>query len=152
AAPGAGEGRAAEAVARRQPGVQRAVRPRPARLHRGRGVPPAHGVHGPGHDPHHPRRCSRALAQAHRPRAESRTTMTHTPAALATDGISIPDPTLIVSWPAAVVAVVLIFGLLMWPGLLAWLNSRRTRAAAEDVRHQVHPNSGKSLRDQTNRM
>jgi|GEM_PF-5234811 len=78
--------------------------------------------------------------------------MTHMPAALATDGISIPDPTLIVSWPAALVAIVLIFGLLMWPGLLAWLNSRRTRAAAEDVRHQVHPNSGKSLRDQTNRM
>jgi hypothetical protein len=78
--------------------------------------------------------------------------MTHMPAALVTDGIEIPDPTLIVSWPAAAVAVVLIFGLLMWPGLLAWLNSRRTREAAEDTRHQVHPNSGKSLRDQTNRI
>lgn len=63
----------------------------------------------------------------------------------------LPDPTLVVTWPGALVAIVLVFALLMWPGLLAWINSRAARRAAESTEHQVNPNSGKSMRDSTNR-
>lgn len=65
---------------------------------------------------------------------------------------TLPDASQVITWPGALVALAIVFGLLMWPGLLAWLNSRAARKAAEDTRHQVHPNSGKSLRDSTNRM
>lgn len=65
---------------------------------------------------------------------------------------TLPDASQVITWPGALVALAIVFGLLMWPGLLAWLNSRAARKAAEDTAHQVHPNSGKSLRDSTNRM
>jgi hypothetical protein len=64
----------------------------------------------------------------------------------------LPDPTLVVTWPGALVAIVLVFALVMWPGLLAWINSRAARRAAESTEHQVNPNSGKSMRDSTNRV
>jgi hypothetical protein len=64
----------------------------------------------------------------------------------------LPSLELVLTWPQAVVAVVIVFALIMWPGLLAWLNSRAARVAAEDTRHQVQPNSGKSMRDSTNRV
>lgn len=46
---------------------------------------------------------------------------------------------------AAVVAVVIVLALMVWPGVMAWL-TRRT------VRHEMKPNSGTSLRDSTDRI
>ncbi|MBD8077702.1 hypothetical protein [Cellulosimicrobium arenosum] len=63
----------------------------------------------------------------------------------------LPDPTQVLTWPQALVAVVIILCVLVWPGVLAWINSRSTKALIEDVRHEVNPNSGKSMRDSTNR-
>lgn len=63
-----------------------------------------------------------------------------------------PDLSLVLTWPQAVVAVVIILAVVVWPSIASWINSRAARAAAEDTRHQVHPNSGKSMRDGMNRM
>lgn len=63
-----------------------------------------------------------------------------------------PDLSLVLTWPQALVAVFIIVAVVLGPSIASWINSRAARAAAEDTRHQVHPNSGKSLRDSTNRM
>jgi len=70
-------------------------------------------------------------------------------------------PTLadVVTWPQAVVAVVIVFALLMWPSVVTMISSHRTskrlknvEAKAEVTAHEVRPNSGKSLADAVNRI
>ncbi|MCB7135366.1 hypothetical protein [Cellulosimicrobium marinum] len=53
----------------------------------------------------------------------------------------------------------IVFGLLMWPGILAWINTRDTKRDVREVKqkaeiaaHEVRPNSGHSLADAVNRI
>lgn len=46
----------------------------------------------------------------------------------------LPTPTDVVTWPQAVVALGLIFAVAIWPTLMAYLNTRRTKVAAEQTK------------------
>jgi Sec-independent protein translocase protein TatA len=58
-------------------------------------------------------------------------------------------------WQVLVICVIA-FIVLGLPQILAWLNSRKAKThakdAAEEIRHQSNPNSGKSLKDALNRI
>ncbi|KON72610.1 hypothetical protein M768_13970 [Cellulosimicrobium cellulans F16] len=65
----------------------------------------------------------------------------------------------VVTWPQAVVAVVVIFALVMWPNIVTMITSRRTARRLENVEaktevaaHEVRPNSGGSMADAVNRI
>jgi hypothetical protein len=57
---------------------------------------------------------------------------------------------------AAAVAVVIVLAIAVWPGVMAWLNSRATkhtvRATKTQLDHEMNPNSGGSLKDALNRI
>lgn len=68
------------------------------------------------------------------------------------------DITQVLTWPQALVAVVVILTAVVWPGVLSWLNSRATKRDMEEVKakaeitaHEVRPNSGGSMADAVNR-
>ncbi|MCV2395911.1 hypothetical protein OEB99_16470 [Actinotalea sp. M2MS4P-6] len=56
------------------------------------------------------------------------------------------DITIVTSWPQAVVATVIVFALLVWPGIAAWLTSRRTN------RVLTTNNGGSHVKDQLDRI
>jgi len=69
------------------------------------------------------------------------------------------DISQVLTWPQALVAVVIILAGVVWPTIATWLNSHRTqrdlqevKAKAEVAAHEVRPNSGKSLADAVNRI
>jgi hypothetical protein len=53
------------------------------------------------------------------------------------------------SWPAALALIAAVIGFVAWKALPIL---KDIASKAEDIRHQVHPNSGKSLRDAINRI
>ncbi|MEU4361195.1 hypothetical protein [Promicromonospora sp. NPDC023987] len=53
------------------------------------------------------------------------------------------------SWPAALVVIAGVIGFVAWKAL-PYLKDIRDKTA--DVHHEMYPNSGKSLRDQMNRI
>lgn len=71
------------------------------------------------------------------------------------------DLTLVTTWPQAVVAVVLIVAVIMWPGVASWLNSRmaavkaaataekveQTQATVAEVRDHVANTHSTNLRE-----
>jgi hypothetical protein len=61
------------------------------------------------------------------------------------------DISQVLTWPQALVAVVIVLAGVVWPSIASWMNSRAARAATEDARHQVDPNSGRSMVDGVNR-
>jgi hypothetical protein len=66
------------------------------------------------------------------------------------------DLEVIVSWPQAVVAVVVVLALLVWPGVSSWMTARQARdsarAAHAAIEHEARPNSGSSMKDSLNRL
>lgn len=71
----------------------------------------------------------------------------------------IPDLADVVTWPQALVAVVVVFALIMWPSIVTMITSRRTserlksvEAKTEITAHEVRPNSGGSMADAVNRI
>lgn len=55
-----------------------------------------------------------------------------------------PNPTLIVSWPQAVVALGVIVALSIVPAVLGWLNTRQARATSQRVEDTLTTNNGGS--------
>jgi hypothetical protein len=53
------------------------------------------------------------------------------------------------SWPAAIVVVALVIGFIAWRALP---RLRDIADVMKDLRHEMYPNSGKSLRDAVNRI
>jgi hypothetical protein len=45
------------------------------------------------------------------------------------------------SWPAAFVAVFIILALMVWPGVLAWLNSRKANSNTLELKQKISDNS-----------
>ncbi|QUC01094.1 hypothetical protein [Cellulosimicrobium cellulans] len=69
------------------------------------------------------------------------------------------DITQVLTWPQALVAVVVILAAVVWPSIATWLNSRSTRRDLDTVKekvevaaHEVRPNSGGSMADAVNRI
>lgn len=53
------------------------------------------------------------------------------------------------SWPAAIVIVAVVVGVIAWRALP---HLKDLKGVAEDIRHEMTPNSGKSMRDAINRI
>lgn len=53
------------------------------------------------------------------------------------------------SWPQAVVAIVMILALAVWPGVQAFLNAKRTKQAVKTL---TQNNGGGSIKDQLDRI
>lgn len=72
---------------------------------------------------------------------------------------TIVDITQILTWPQALVAIVVVFAALIWPTIATYMNSHKTQSAMKEVErkveitaHEVRPNSGGSLADAVNRI
>lgn len=52
--------------------------------------------------------------------------------------------TLVTNWPQAIVAVVLILALIVWPGVMAWLQARRSALTVNKVHENLTTNNGGS--------
>lgn len=50
----------------------------------------------------------------------------------------------VLTWPQALVAVVIILAVLVWPGIINYLQNK-------EIKHELKPNSGGSLRDAVDR-
>lgn len=65
-----------------------------------------------------------------------------------------PDPAallVIESWPQAIVAVTLIGAFMVWPGVAAWLNTKKTQNSTDVIRKQLtETNGGSHVKDQLN--
>lgn len=48
----------------------------------------------------------------------------------------------VVSWPQAFVGIVIILALVVWPGVLAWLNTKNSRSATQDIKTTLTQNNG----------
>lgn len=62
-------------------------------------------------------------------------------------------------WPQAIVQVVMVLAILVWPGYMATMANRRAKSAethaktaAETITHEANPNSGSSMKDDLNRI
>lgn len=61
--------------------------------------------------------------------------------------------TLVTSWEQALVAVVLIVAVLVWPGIAAWLQARRSAVTVDKVHQNLTTNNGGShTKDQLDRI
>lgn len=59
----------------------------------------------------------------------------------------------IINWPQAIVAIVLILVLLVWPGIMAWIQAKRSAVAVNKVHETMtNPNGGDSVKDALNRI
>lgn len=54
------------------------------------------------------------------------------------------DVTAVLTWPQAVVAVVLILAVLVWPTIAGWVQARRAASAVNDVKRTLTTNNGGS--------
>lgn len=48
----------------------------------------------------------------------------------------------VLTWPQAVVAVFVLLALVVWPGVLAWLNSKNSRSTTQDIKTTLTKNNG----------